>query len=586
MFRPSPALESPLPPQPPHASPRGPRPGGGGPPTSVWVSAAALLLLAGFARSAVPGVNEPHYWTKARHFWQPDWLEQDLFLASANAHAGFYATVGWLAAWLSLPAAVWVARLWAAAVLAWGFTTLAQGWGLTGRQALAAVVLWLLLSAPVGLSGEWVIGGVESKVFAWGLLLAAYGAAWQSRRPLAAACAGAATTLHPLVGGWGSLVLLVAVVAEVWPRWNPRQWNLAQRETASPEHAFPEGVVRAGGVSIESSTAGVASAEVDSAEVDSASRWPWRSWLLLLALFALCATPGLLPVLGMLLRVPSPEVARQATEIQVYERLAHHLLPDRFTPNQLAVTLLWWGIAAVGVQGLPPGRSRRLGWGLWLATTGLAGLGWAVNGYAWRAEILRFYPFRLLDGFAPVAAALALTRMWSWWAGRHSAASQGPRWVARAALVGCLLATAAWPFPDRTWPRWRAENRAAWLDACEWIRRETPADSLWLTPRYSFGFKWWAERAEWAVWKDCPQDAASLVEWRRRLQLISDWRTRHFDSGFAPAALRELTDAAPLDFVLAWNEDPYEVPPVFRNAAFSVYRLAPPGGTPDSPTSR
>ncbi|MFM8583088.1 MAG: hypothetical protein ACKOFW_16535, partial [Planctomycetaceae bacterium] len=88
-----------------------------------------LLLLAGFARSAVPGVNEPHYWTKARHFWQPDWLERDLFLTSANAHAGFYATVGWLAAWLSLPAAVWVARLWAAAVLAWGFTTLARGWG-------------------------------------------------------------------------------------------------------------------------------------------------------------------------------------------------------------------------------------------------------------------------------------------------------------------------------------------------------------------------------------------------------------------------------------------------------------------------
>ncbi|MFM8289318.1 MAG: DUF6798 domain-containing protein [Planctomycetaceae bacterium] len=561
---------------PPQASPEdpspdpSPSPSSGWPPAWVWGSAAVLLLLAGFARSAVPGVNEPHYWTKARHFWQPDWLERDLFLTSANAHAGFYATVGWLAAWLSLPAAVWVARLWAAAVLAWGFTTLARGWGLTCRQSLAALVVWLLLSAPVGLSGEWVLGGVESKVFAWGLLLAAYGAAWSMRWNAAAACAGAATTLHPLVGGWGSLVLLVAVVAEAWPRWRLRAGRLGPGEAG----ALPTPV------------AGDDQAREAATEWRAPRKWPLGRGLLPLALFALCATPGLLPVLGMLLRVPSPEIARQATEIQVYERLAHHLLPDRFTAKQVAVTLVWWGLAAVGTWGLPPGRSRRLGWGLWLATTGLAGLGWLVNGWAWRAEILRFYPFRLLDGFAPVAAALALTLWWSKWSNGHSGNARWSRWLGRAALVGCLLVTAAWPFPDRTWPRWRAENRAAWLEACAWIRRETPPDSLWLTPKYSFGFKWWAERAEWAVWKDCPQDAASLVEWRRRLQRVSDWRTRHFETGFDAAALQELTDATPLDYVLAWNDDPYSVPPVFRNGAFSVYRLAPPADTPDSSTSR
>lgn len=88
------------------------------------------------------------------------------------------------------------------------------------------------------------------------------------------------------------------------------------------------------------------------------------------------------------------------------------------------------------------------------------------------------------------------------------------------------------------------------------------------------------------MWKDCPQDAASLVEWKRRLDVISGWRTRHHDSGFDAAAIRELADLTGLEYVLAWNDDPYEIPPLFRNAAFSVYRLGGPVDTPESATRR
>ena len=67
-----------------------------------------------------------------------------------------------------------------------------------------------------------------------------------------------------------------------------------------------------------------------------------------------------------------------------------------------------------------------------------------------------------------------------------------------------------------------AEN---WQSVCQWIRQNTPSGSLFLTPHRQQTFKWYAERAEVACWKDAPQDAAGLIRWYRRieqLRLIED----------------------------------------------------------------
>ena len=60
----------------------------------------------------------------------------------------------------------------------------------------------------------------------------------------------------------------------------------------------------------------------------------------------------------------------------------------------------------------------------------------------------------------------------------------------------------------------------AWRDACRWIADNTPADAVFLTPRYQQTFKWFAERGEAANWKDVPQDAARLVDWWQRMQAL------------------------------------------------------------------
>ena len=85
-----------------------------------WSSPSSWRSSSSPAEPPAPHVNETHYLTKAKHYWDPAYCPGDLFLDSADAHLPFYWTVGWLTKWLSLPAAAWVGRIAAWLLLAVG----------------------------------------------------------------------------------------------------------------------------------------------------------------------------------------------------------------------------------------------------------------------------------------------------------------------------------------------------------------------------------------------------------------------------------------------------------------------------------
>jgi hypothetical protein len=83
---------------------------------------------------------------------------------------------------------------------------------------------------------------------------------------------------------------------------------------------------------------------------------------------------------------------------------------------------------------------------------------------------------------------------------------------------------------ERPW--WRAAPKLAasetniqdwfrdWQRVCQWVAAETPTEALFLTPREQQTFKWYAGRSEVVTWKDVPQDARGLIEWKRRLDEV------------------------------------------------------------------
>ena len=81
-------------------------------PAAVLVEVALVALLFAAAGAwPTPDTNEAHYLTRARHGWDPAWLEGDFFLESREAHGVFSFLIGPLAAEWPLGSAAWAGRI-------------------------------------------------------------------------------------------------------------------------------------------------------------------------------------------------------------------------------------------------------------------------------------------------------------------------------------------------------------------------------------------------------------------------------------------------------------------------------------------
>jgi hypothetical protein len=445
-------------------------------PTRAMVFAEVALVLTVFAVHGawpVPDVNEAHYLAKARHFWNPAWLAGDFFLGSADAHRVFYVTFGPLACLLPLPVAAWIGRFLTWGLLAWSWRRLS--WALVPRPWLAVLSAGLLVALIDGaaVSGEWLVGGVEAKGFAYVLVFLAIESVIRERWGRAFALLGGATALHVLVGGWTAVA-----VGGCWLM------------TADKQATLPRVALGA-------------------------------------AIGAVLALPGIVPAL-LLNREAPAEIVRQANEIYVYERLPHHLVPQAFAADRwlryFAAVAAWLALCA-----LTPAEAglRRFRW-IVHASLAIAALGLLVAMLQGvdrdlAASLLRFYWFRLADVLLPAGLAVGLTSYVAWSGRLRPAASQFALGFAVALVAAHLFALAIQRRPG-TIPRGDAATKVAnyedWRKTCTWIGQNTPVDAVFMIPRGAQTFKWYADRSDVGCWKDVPQDAAGIVAWRQRMQDI------------------------------------------------------------------
>jgi hypothetical protein len=76
--------------------------------------------------------------------------------------------------------------------------------------------------------------------------------------------------------------------------------------------------------------------------------------------------------------------------------------------------------------------------------------------------------------------------------------------------------------------------------------------------------------------KDCPQDAAGIVEWNRRLLYRTDWYHRRFDNGYSADAIKEFQQKTQVTHMLATRQLRLPLEPIHSNEHYSVYRLSDP----------
>jgi hypothetical protein len=494
----------------------------------------------------VPEVNEAHYLTKARHFWDPSFCSRDLFLNSGDGHYGFFFLLGGITQWLSLPAAAWVGRTIGWLALAWSWQRLSAALVPVAGASLLSAGAWAVLVETAQMSGEWVIGGWEAKVLAYALVFAGLAEVVHQRWGRAGLWMGAATAFHVLVGGWSWLLVALAWLADGRPTWRQA------RDLAVP-------------------------------------------WIAGLALAAI----GLVPALQLQSGV-SPVVAQAAHQIYTWGRLSHHLLLRNFPHEAILLHVLliavFMTIWRMRPRSAAASRLGRVVWGaIGLALVG-ALLDATLGAHPRGASLLRFYWFRSTDVLVPLGVSLlGLAQL------QQRYPTQPRRVVSVATVVGLLVLVAAASLVGQQWRQnmaqgnrqgaiWSDSQLNDWIEMCDWIRQHTPRDALLLTPPDHQTFKWYAERSELVTSKDVPQSAEALVEWWKRLTEVRQWQ-RSTEAIDANRRLNELLSAYEPDYVLVRQVPGSLVPRLaiaHQNPAYLllvVPRETPGGQSPASPAS-
>ena len=167
-----------------------------------------LLIFAVFCLQGawpVPEVNEPYYLGKAIHYWNPQWAASDWFLHTADTHAVFYFSVGWLARLLKPAAFAWTVRLLIWALLAWSWQRSSRAVVPRAWASVLTATLFVFLLQHYNLAGEWVVGGAEAKGFSFALVFLALEAMVEGYWNRMWILLGLATAFHILVGGWAAI---------------------------------------------------------------------------------------------------------------------------------------------------------------------------------------------------------------------------------------------------------------------------------------------------------------------------------------------------------------------------------------------
>ena len=198
-------------------------------------------------------------------------------------------------------------------------------------------------------------------------------------------------------------------------------------------------------------------------------------------------------------------------------------------------------------------------------------IGWhdgkAVDMPNWqlRAFLLKFYPFRFFDALLPVTTALLAAKLLA----KHIAER-----IHRMAVCVLVIATltAAHQQQPQAPSAYTSGTYAAWMEACVWLKHNTPPDSLIYGPRESFGLKLFAERAEYVCFKDCPQDAAGILEWNRRLWRVHHWSAAAYaDQVYQDSDLATLREKTGVTHVLTKRLGPFTAKPVWQNSVWRIY---------------
>jgi hypothetical protein len=518
------------------------------------ISVLALTLLFSFYRlfhdnMGTGNQNEGDILPLARHFVDPTWIAGDWYLNQPVGYRFlFQAIAGNLVLGIGFFATSIVGRLLGYSLIAWGIVRISQRLGLRRPTLLLAVSVWLFVCGQRLVAREWMIGGFEAKVLAYGCVVLALSCFLENRDRWMAGLLGLATSFHVLVGGWAFLTIGGCLLL----RWRVRRLQVAEF---------------------------------------------WQS----LGLYAIAGGVGIWAVLMQLL-TPSPTGSLPPSYIYVFLRLPHHLNPLAWNSEWriwFVVYLLFLVGSMWRLRSLHPVSSEK---GFYPAQQRLAEftaislfpflMGVAIAPFDTQGTLLQYYPFRLADVMLPMGTCLLVGCVL-----QQSFAKFSRRWTIACVLVLSLILSLQVPTLQKqlvglsqlSEPQQSARSEERQL--YDWIRHNTAKEAVIASPpAHLYDLTWISERATIAKYKFLPQSQAGILDWYTRLSDLAGstapWsQGGRFNDGrdeirnglaigynhLTTAQVKALMQKYSASYFVAQVEQILELPVVYRNARYILY---------------
>ncbi|NJN74748.1 MAG: YfhO family protein [Limnothrix sp. RL_2_0] len=452
----------------------------------------------------------------AKQFVSPQWLPNDWYLNEPQTYQALFQIIfgKTISMWGFFATSV-LGRILTYSLISLGLVFIGREIRLRFSLLFASTIIFLGLGQSMPIAGEWMIGGFETKGFAYGFVLLAMWLSMKKKYLWTAPVLGLATSFHVLVGGYATITILMWVLWEKIKHKNTFDWQFGNIFLASLLYLL-------------------------------------TSLFVLIPLFFNLNDPAEVSNTTLL----------EATYIYTFLRNPHHL--DPFTWQKIRFLII--GLHLFGVFycwrfftnslliSEQNSKDKQIATEQRVALAELTAfslipffLGFLVAPFDTQGVFLQYYPFRLgslmlaLDTILLLACLLQVTQKEVKFTIENFIRSK------RIALFICFFVLGLiclFPVKNftqellalRQFPLGVEDLSAESLNAFTWIKTNTPKDSVIISsPGQFVGFNWLTDRATIVKFKLVPSTEPYIIEWYKRLNNLSghpeSWRWNK--TGFA-----------------------------------------------------
>jgi hypothetical protein len=484
----------------------------------------------------------------ARQFADPSWVPGDWSVNQPPIYRVLFQTLfGWMiASWGFLASSI-IGRLLCYSLIAWGLVLIGRKLGLNLLLLMLAVAMFLSGDQGVA-AGERIVGALETKIFAYAMVLLAIAFMLNKRYRLTAFLLGLGTSFHVLVGGYATLFGL--------------GWVILRRKNRFPS---------------------------------------LREIGFIIPLYLIGSVFGLKALIEEL-SSPNPTSPISISYIYVFFRMPHHLNPLSWPTHWwiIPVFFLLMLVSSAGVLWFNrPTKALSEQFEEYEARIGLFEftlislvpyvLGLVIAPFDSQGSLLQYYLFRVGDVMLHLNACLlfvcALDQIFT------SRKQQRVLLLLCSLVLSISIVKGLPNFQKQfqstlNFPNEVQEVDPQWKDLTAWVRKNTPKNATFISPPVKFAnFIWLTERPTIAKYKLMAQTKGGTLEWFLRMRDLSgnfngvdpltQFNQKLLTDGYnnlTTDQVKALMIKYHASYLVTRIQHRLDIPVVYRNKSYVLYR--------------